>query len=67
MVGDAVSGEEVGAGAREGTVLKISLAVLALLCQGKGAGDQHPSATTPNLLPGAHCHHHSLWCRVGSL
>lgn len=31
--GDAVRGEEVGAGAREGTELKISLAALAVLCQ----------------------------------
>lgn len=60
-------GEEVGVGAREGTALKISLAMLALLCQRKGTGDQHPSATTPNLLPGAHRHHRSLWCRVASL
>lgn len=43
---DAVSGEEVGAGAREGTELKISLAALALLRQapgsrqGKGSGDR---------------------------
>lgn len=31
-----VRGEEVGAGAREGTELKISLAALAVLCQAPG-------------------------------
>lgn len=63
-------GEEVGAGAREGTELKISLAALALLCQasrepgrkrlleighcGPGETASHPTVSSCFLLPGTH-------------